>query len=164
MANRAEDIVQYLEVRGGRVTSKDGRGLTQDMASELGFASLASVNAALVRLERSGRISRQVQGRRTFAVSLTNGKATNGKAPAQATRATKKAATRISRARNAPKSQRRPASPRGAVVAAAPGPDTSKLSEDFASLRSELEVLARRIQMLEARSAAPPPPRRWFGR
>lgn len=51
--------------------SKDGRGITREMAEAVGYEDLSTLNAMLTRLEREGAIVREVRGRRTYQVALT---------------------------------------------------------------------------------------------
>lgn len=64
-----ERIVAYLSAQGGSVGSATGRGLTRDMAEQVG-CRLDALNRVLNRLEKEGVITREVQGRRTYGIAL----------------------------------------------------------------------------------------------
>lgn len=64
-----ERIVAYLSAHGGSVGSAAGRGVTRDMAEQLG-CRLDALNRVLNRLEKEGVITREVQGRRTYGIAL----------------------------------------------------------------------------------------------
>ena len=69
-ASPRDRIVAYLNEHGGQVESPDGLGLTTSMAAGTGYSQVAALKAMLVRLERDGVITRDVKGKRTYAVSL----------------------------------------------------------------------------------------------
>src|SRR3954471_18548929 len=68
-----ERIVDYIAAEGGRITSPDGRGLTSKLAESAGYRDLGVLNAMLSRLETEGVITRDIRGRRTFAITLNKG-------------------------------------------------------------------------------------------
>lgn len=70
-ASSRERLLAYLAEQGGGVESRDGRGVTKEMAAALGYVELSALNAMLGRLERQGLITREVRGRRTYRVALT---------------------------------------------------------------------------------------------
>lgn len=71
-ASSRKRLIAYLAERGGSVDSATGRGLTQDMATALGYSELTALNSMLSRLERDGLITREVRGRRTYRIALTD--------------------------------------------------------------------------------------------
>jgi PadR family transcriptional regulator PadR len=70
-ASSRERLLAYLAEQGGSVESREGRGLTKEMAIALGYVELSALNAMLGRLERQGLITREVRGRRTYRIALT---------------------------------------------------------------------------------------------
>lgn len=71
-ASSRKRLIAYLADKGGSVESATGRGLTQEMATALGYAELTALNSMLSRLERDGLITREVRGRRTYRIALTD--------------------------------------------------------------------------------------------
>jgi len=63
----------YLANHGGSVEDGGGRGLTDDMARELGVDKPASLSAVLLEMERDGVITREMRGLRTYKIALVNG-------------------------------------------------------------------------------------------
>jgi len=69
---RRDQIIQFLREQGGAIQSRDGRGLTAEIASVTGYHDLSTLNGMLARLEREGLIKRVVRGKRTYRISLLN--------------------------------------------------------------------------------------------
>lgn len=66
----ADKVLRYLTDQGGVVVSESGRGITARMAEAVG-ADLGVLNGVLARMERNGVIVREVRGRRTYRVALS---------------------------------------------------------------------------------------------
>ncbi len=69
---RRDQIIEFLREQGGAIQSRDGRGLTAEIASVTGYHDLSTLNGMLARLEREGLIKRVVRGKRTYRISLVN--------------------------------------------------------------------------------------------
>ncbi len=67
-----ERILAYLCAHDGSVESATGHGLTREVAAQVGCQSLGALNRVLNRLDKEGVISRDVQGRRTYRITLMN--------------------------------------------------------------------------------------------
>ncbi|HET6794625.1 MAG TPA: hypothetical protein VFH45_09295 [Acidimicrobiales bacterium] len=97
-AGSRDRIIKFLAARGGELRNESGRGLTAEIAKRTGYDNLSALNAMLSRLEEEGIIAREVRGRRTFAIALTDaGRAPRrsaGRRPAGGAAATKRGTTK----------------------------------------------------------------------
>ena len=97
-AGSRDRIIKFLAARGGELRNESGRGLTAEIAKRTGYDNLSALNAMLSRLEEEGIISREVRGRRTFAITLTDAglgsRRSAGRRPAGGSTATKRATSK----------------------------------------------------------------------
>jgi hypothetical protein len=149
----ADKVQRYLTEQGGSIESETGRGITARMAEVVG-ADLGVLNGVLARLERNGVVVREVRGRRTYRVALSQ-YAGNGarKAPA---------VPRISDAPNRPGHGRRRRPVQAGAISAGTGagaradPEVAWLRAELADhtdliagLQHAVEDLTRRLTELE---------------
>jgi hypothetical protein len=70
MATGRDSVLAYLRRQGGELLSADGRGITRRMASTLGY-KLGSLGRVLSDLEHEGVIEREIRGKRTYRIGLS---------------------------------------------------------------------------------------------
>lgn len=70
MARTRDRILDYLRAAGGQIVSPEGRGITKDIADEIGVTS-AAITAQFKKLEAEGLIGRTQTGKRLYALYLT---------------------------------------------------------------------------------------------
>ncbi|MDQ1366592.1 MAG: hypothetical protein QOE57_2634 [Acidimicrobiaceae bacterium] len=63
-------IRTYLEGHGGSVQDAGGRGLTDELAKEIGVDNPMLVSATLARMEGDGVVTREMRGLRTYRIGL----------------------------------------------------------------------------------------------
>ncbi len=144
-APKRDQIVDYLKQQGGTIRSDDGRGLTAAMAKAVGYRDVTVLNNMLARLESEGLITRDVRGRRTFAISLrgTGRSSANGRRPPLRRAASAKvvSAPRVNHSNGK--------ASRPGQLAASVSDLAGRLGEALAALAVENEALVRRIEQLE---------------
>jgi hypothetical protein len=113
------------------------------MAQAAGYKDITALNAMLARLEREGIVTRDVRGKRTFAIALGPGRGGRGPRSTSA-----RAAVRRPPAVRRVRATRSKAGVEGAQVA-------QLLGDELASLRRENDELSRRVDALE-RALNPP--------
>jgi hypothetical protein len=151
-------LVAELDRRGGTIISENGQGISRDLAEAVG-ADPGIVSQNLARLERSGAITRDVRGKRTFRVSLavppvaakSKPKSTPKPRSRKAAPAPRKAAAAPARRASRPKSgQTAPAAPAPAV---GEPPVEDPVAPVLAEMQARLGRVEDAVTRIEAASA-----------
>ena len=150
-----ERIIDFLSSRGGELRSESGRGITAEIAKRAGYDNLSALNAMLTRLESEGAITREVRGRRTFAIRLAGGGRAGGRGSGgrRATSARRGTTTRRTAATRTATTTRRPAARRGRASAPKAhdlGTLLAALGEELVAMRAKNEELEQRLNALES--------------
>ncbi len=153
-ASSRDRILAYLQAQGGSITSEEGRGLTQAIASAAGYTDLSVLNGMLSRLEREGMIQRDIRGRRTYRIALAG--AAGARRRATGARRSAASSRRGERAASAP--GRPPGvAPETEETVRRLDQDVTRLAARLARLEAEVADMDRMVARAEQASRAQPP-------